>query len=74
MKDTDILIEGRIIIGKKDSPQMRFGKAVTGSFSHNYIYTLGAYTPRMFRRPRLARFAPQAQRVALLRAVWEWTA
>lgn len=47
------------------------GSEVEGSISHNLFAAVG-YTPHLFRRPRLARWAPIARRIYTVRMLWRW--
>lgn len=46
----------------------------TDRLADSHIYRAGGYTPHLFRRSRLKRFAPVASRVHLAKAVWRWAA
>lgn len=59
-------------IAKKRGTILMCGPEATGDFSRNYMVQTGSYTPRLFRRKRLQRFAPLARDLHSTRLFWRW--
>lgn len=72
-KPTDWVIEGAFLAGK-GPPIVSCGPDATGRIVDCHAINVRSFTPLMFRRPRLQRFAPLAQRIHAVGVFWKWTA
>jgi hypothetical protein len=52
----------------------QIGDKVGGELRDSTLYKLGSYTPPLFRRKRLQRWAPLARRAHFARSAWQWSA
>jgi hypothetical protein len=68
-KPTDIELKNAFVYLR--SPPFYIGSEVTGSISDCFFYHRGYASP-FWRRSRLRRFLPLAQRVHAARSFWRW--
>jgi hypothetical protein len=73
LKPNEILIEDRFIARHGPGDFFEVGDEVGGTVRGCHFYSVGSYTPHLFRRPRLARFAPLAQSLSFARAAFRWS-
>lgn len=74
--DPERAVFDNVFIVGKGRPLIEVGENFPSArlaITNSVLARLDGYTPPLLRRRRLARFAPAARRVLLLRRLWEWT-